>query len=129
MHFILIFIHFSWPHSDFQVVVFRVLHRNTDTTSWDPGHDVRQSRRGGSASATVRATVAWQPSVQPSACRRVDRGCPGRTALQCTMINDIIRIFFFFNHGLHGFHGLSSTPLFVRLERFVFVKELSVSSV
>ena len=78
MHYILIFIHFSWPHSDRQVrEFFRGIEARTGLLRVQVVVSDNQGA-GGSAGATVRATVAWQPSVQRSACRRVDRGCPGR---------------------------------------------------
>ena len=77
MHYILIFIHY--------VATLRAagrhihaLHRSTGTAWGGIGRGDRLSRRGGSADGGLRATVAWQPSVQPFACRRVDRGCPDR---------------------------------------------------
>ena len=52
--------------------------RCRDTPSGGSGRDVLRSGRGGNAGGDLRATVAWQPSVQPFACRRVDRGCRAR---------------------------------------------------
>ena len=54
------------------------LHQSTDSPSGDSGRDDLRSVPWGNVGAGPRVTCGVQPSVQPSACRRVDRGYRAR---------------------------------------------------